>query len=444
MTISSGSLPDVAGEDHAEHRHKLRFLLHSAAALASTSVVTSGLGFVYWAVAARVFSATHVGESSTAISVMNLIAPFTVLGFGTLLIVKLPGMRAGRVELVSTAAFVSATVGAAIALVCAFCLPPAFIGLPGIGHQPGITVLFAAAVATQGVGLLLDQALLSLVGGGMQLRRNMIQSVVKLVLLTALALTLARFGSLTIFASWVVANVVSIALMGVILMRRYHVSVRRVLPTSSALAGLHFDAAKHHALNIALFVPYFAMPIVANVVLGSEQAGYLFATWSLAGFVLFLPFALATALFASGARDSRTFLMEFRHTLRYSLLICAVANLGILLFGGALLGVFGSAYADNGRTALIFICLGGFGLVIKDHHVALARIGGSGGREAVLIGTLSAVEVIAAAVGAHRSGLTGMGVGWLAAIGVEVLVCGRLVWKAHRDSSIHPSSDLEA
>ena len=444
MSSRVGSQHDVVDDAQAEHRHKLRFLLHSAAALASTSVVTSGLGFVYWAVAARVFSATNIGESSTAISVMNLIAPFTVLGFGTLLIVKLPGMREGRAELVATAAAVSATVGAVIALVCAFLLPPSFIGLPGIGHQPGITVLFATAVATQGVGLLFDQALLSVAGGGLQLRRNLIQSIVKLVLLTVLALTLARFGSLTIFASWVVANVVSIAVVGAVLMRRHGVPLRRVVPAPSVLAGLHFDAAKHHALNIALFVPYFAMPIVANVALGSEQAGYLFATWSVAGFVLFLPFALATALFASGARDPRTFLMEFRHTLRYSLLISAAANVGILLFGQTLLSVFGSDYAQNGHTALLLICLGGVGLVVKDHHVALARIDGTVGREAVLIGSLSTIEVIAAAIGAHHGGLTGLGTGWLAAIGVEVAVCGPLVLHTYRRSTGNPSSKLEA
>ena len=135
--------------------------------------------------------------------------------------------------------------------------------------------------------------------------------------------------------------------------------------------------------------------------------------------------------------------MEFRHTLRYSLLICAAANFGILLFGRAVLSVFGSTYATNGHTALIVICLGGIGLVIKDHHVALARIAGTVGREAVLIGALSAVEIAAAAIGAWHGGLTGLSLGWLAAIGLEVLVCGPLVWRAYR-SSIHPSSNLEA
>ena len=39
----------------AEHRGKLGFLFRSAASLVSTTVVTSGLGFIYWVVAARFF-----------------------------------------------------------------------------------------------------------------------------------------------------------------------------------------------------------------------------------------------------------------------------------------------------------------------------------------------------------------------------------------------------
>ena len=87
---------------------------------------------------------------------------------------------------------------------------------------------------------------------------------------------------MAIFASWFAANVISVAVLGVLLIRRFGVGARHLAPVLSSLRGLHFYAAKHHALNMALFVPFFAMPIVANIVLGSEQAGYLFATWSIA------------------------------------------------------------------------------------------------------------------------------------------------------------------
>ncbi|MGY4708622.1 lipopolysaccharide biosynthesis protein [Mycolicibacterium sp. CBM1] len=431
-----------SGDDHAEieaeHQHKLRLLLRSAAALVSTSIVTSGLGFVYWALAARMFNASDVGESATAISAMSLIAPFTVLGFGTVLIARLPAMQVGRARLIATTAVVSGTVGTAVALLAAFTLPSAFLGLPGIGHDVGITVLFTAAVATQSIGYMLDQALLSSLGGGIQLGRNTVQAVVKLALLAAFALTLHRYGSLTIFASWFIANVVSITAVTIVLIRRFRVGLRGLIPELSALRGLHFEAAKHHALNIALFTPFFAMPILGNVLLGSEVAGYLYATWSIAGFLFYVPIALATALFASGARDSRTFAMEFGFTLRYALLICTAANLGVLLLGHWVLHIFGAAYADSGRQALIVMCLGGFGLIVKDHHVAVARVAGTVGREAMMIAVLGMGELAGAAVGAAHGGLTGLALGWLSAVALEMAVCAPTVVRMYRGRLLLP------
>jgi O-antigen/teichoic acid export membrane protein len=424
--------PAGAEEQQSENRDKLRFLLRSAASLASTTLVTAGLGFAFWAVAARAFPASTVGEASTAISAMGLLAPLSVLGFGTLVMVRLPAMREGRSTLVSTVTVVCGAVASLAALICALLLPDALLGLPGVGSRPVATVVFVGVVATQAVGNLLDQALLAAHGGGIQLGRNITQAVVKLVLLGAFALALARFGSLNIVASWFLANAISIAGVVVLLMRRYRVSVRRALPHLSVLRGMQFDAARHHALNTSLLMPYFVIPIVANAVLGSEQAAYLYASWSLAGFVFFLPVALATALFASGARDSRDFIMEFRFTLRFALLICLAANLVILVFGALILGIFGEAYAQNGHLVLIVLAFGSLGTVIKDHHVTLARVIGNEGREAVLMAVLGAGEIGGAALGAHHGGLVGLSLGWLAAVGVEVLVCGPLVWRAYR------------
>lgn len=425
-------LADTACDVVADHQRQRGFLVRSALALVSTSILTSGLGFIYWAVSARLFPPSNIGEAATAIAAMNLIAPLTTLGFGTVLLAELPAMRGGRSELVSTAAVVSGIFGGGLALICAMALPAGLLGLPGVGHDGGATLLFAAGVAAQGVGMMLDSALLSVAGGGPQLWRNTTLAVVKLVLLVAFALTLSQHGSLSIYASWFLANVVSIVTMTIWLARKRQVTLRRMWPTRAALQVVRHVAAQHHALNLALQVPYFAMPIVANVTLGSEQAGYLYATWSVAGFVFVLPLALSTALFASGARDTSTFLMELRFTLRFSLAACVAANLVLLPLGGVVLRVFGSAYANNGHTALLLLCLAGFGLIVKDHHVTIARVTGHVGREAMWVWGLTVCELVAATVGASLNGLTGLSQGWLLAVVLEAVVFGPSVLRAYR------------
>ena len=185
----------------AQHQSKFRFLMHSAISLASTSVLTSLLGFVYWALAARTFTPSEVGQSSTAVSAVNLIVSGTMLGFGTLLVAELPSMGRGRSTLVSTVAAFTGAIAGLVALGCAFVLPIDFLGLPDI-HIFGVALLFAATASTQSVGYLVDQALLPLVGGRMQLRRNVVHSVSKLLLLVFAAAALTRFGALAIFSTW--------------------------------------------------------------------------------------------------------------------------------------------------------------------------------------------------------------------------------------------------
>lgn len=423
----------MSGGENRGTGSKRNAMLRNAAALVSTSVVTSAVGFVFWTVAARMYAVSDVGESTTAISAMSLIAPFTVLGFGTALIAKLPTMRTGRASLVSTAVAACTVATCLVALVCALVLPAKFLGLPGIGESVWPTMLFVGGTVVTSVGLLLDSALLSATGGGPQLQRNTIFAVAKLALVVLFALTLSRHGSLSIYASWFIAGVVSILIVSIKLVRDRQLPLAELRPRLSALSGMQFDAVKHHMLNLSLAVPYYMMPIVANVLLGSEKAGYLYATWSLAGFVFMVPMALSIALFASGAKDSSTVLREFRVTLRLSLVACAVANLLIFPLGGVALGIFGPAYAANGHAVLIVLCLGGFGVLIRDHHVAVARIiGNNVGREAVLMIALGAGEIIGAAIGASRGGMLGLSLGWLAAVAVEFAVCAPLVWRAYR------------
>ena len=176
-------------------------------------------------------------------------------------------------------------------------------------------------------------------------------------------------------------------------------------------------------------VPYFAMPIVANSILGAKRAAYFFATWSVASVVFLLPLSLATALFASSSRDSDTYLDEFRVTLRYSTLACIAAVLGMALLGRPILHIFGTDYAENGYVPLIIMCLGGLGLIVKDHHVALARITGDVVREALTVGALSILELVGAAFGATHGGLTGLTLGWLAAATLGFVVYGPKVWR---------------
>jgi hypothetical protein len=70
-------------------------------------------------------------------------------------------------------------------------------------------------------------------------------------------------------------------------------------------------------------------------------------------------------------------------------------------------------------------------MIVKDHHVTIARVTGSVGREAMLVWGLTACELVGASVGASLNGLTGLVHGWLLAVALEIAVFGPLVLRAY-------------
>jgi hypothetical protein len=81
---------------------------------------------------------------------------------------------------------------------------------------------------------------------------------------------------------------------------------------------------------------------------------------------------------------------------------------------------------------LILLCVAGFGVILKDHHVTIARVTGDVGREAMLVWALTICELVGASVGAYRNGMLGLAQGWLLAVVVEAVVFGPLVLRAYR------------
>ena len=86
-------------------------MLVNAGSLIGTWGVNSGLGFVYWWLAAHEFTPQDVGISSASISAMRLLGEICMMGLGTLLITELPRQPKQVGSLISTALIVVCVVG---------------------------------------------------------------------------------------------------------------------------------------------------------------------------------------------------------------------------------------------------------------------------------------------------------------------------------------------
>ena len=157
-----------------------RVMLFNAGSLVGTTAITSVLGFAYWWVAARFFSLETVGIASALVPAMMLLGGLCVLGLGTLLITELPRHPEQAGELLITALLVVAVAGLSIGILFALLAPLISSSFQPLRTSVGSVLLFAAGIGLTSVTLVLDQAFIGLLCGGLQLGRNTFFAFAKL------------------------------------------------------------------------------------------------------------------------------------------------------------------------------------------------------------------------------------------------------------------------
>lgn len=401
----------------------------NASSLFGATLITSALGFAFWAVAARLASAGAVGDASAAVSLMQLLGSLGTFGLGTLLIGELAGRARGRGPLLVSGVLAATVSGGALG---------AGIGLV-LSHLPGhhgallsswpSVLLFAVGTATTSATTVLDQALVGLGRGPWQLGRNTAFALTKLALLPVLA-ALVGLGALGLYAAWTAGHLLSCAL----LLRRGGLGrplQARGLIGLGPLRGLGRAALAHHLMNVAAHAPLLLLPSLVAWRLGPVVNAAFYMAVLLASFAWMASSHLSTALFAVPPND----LPRLRRELRTSVLLAAVvavaAAVGVLLLAGPVLGLFGADYR-RATPALVLLVLATAPSSLKSLFVAVLRVQGRLGRAASWTTAGSLLEICLGAVGLVTHGTTGVALGVLVALLLEASVMTAPVVRALR------------
>lgn len=407
-------------------------MLFNASSLVGTAAVTSLLGFVYWWLAARHFAPATVGLASALISAMMLLGNLCIFGMGTLLIGELPRQPGRAAALISGALLVVGGVGVCSGILFAIVAPLLTSNFYGLANTAGNVVLFAIGVSLTAITLVLDQALIGLLRGGLQLWRNTVFALAKLIALFAVAYWFSHVIGMTLYATWATGNIFSLVVLAIFILFKRKSSVRDYLPQWKLLHRLKVAALQHHLLNLALQAPSLALPVLVTALLSPVANAWFYVSWMIAGFMFVLPPALTTSLYATSAAQPTTLARRMHVTLALALVTCLLANAVLQLGTKQLLGFFGHAYAEQAAWSLRILGLAAFPLIIKDHYIAVCRIQ----TRIIYAMTFSIsgvfLELSLAALGGHLDGLAGLSLGWVIAVSIEAIFMFSTVYNAAR------------
>jgi O-antigen/teichoic acid export membrane protein len=400
-------------------------LFLNAGSLIATTLITSLFGFAYWWLAARTAPAEAVGQASAAVSAMTLIGTIGMFGMGTMLISDLPSLRGPKWSLISTCLLVAggaATVGGLIYVGLAhFAIP----GLrEALGGTPG-TVLLVVGIALNAMTLVLDEALVGLLQGPLQLMRNAWFSVSKLVLLGALAVLPLTLTGSELLLTWIAGIVFSTVVLGKAVHKRGLLDGAR--PSLGLLRGRGRATFDHNLLNLATYLPRAALPLVVTAVLSAAANASFYTAFMVLSFLAMVPANIALTLFAVASGDKAALRSKVRVGLLLSLGGGVPASLLVMWLAEPIMSVFGAGYAATAGRALAILALTYVPFVFHHFFLAISRVQNRVRGAGVFSVFAGVAELLAAWWGGTHGGLDEL-VTWVAVVmAVEMVLVAPVV-----------------
>ncbi|MDP4014863.1 MAG: hypothetical protein U0990_00215 [Candidatus Nanopelagicales bacterium] len=409
-------------------------MLVNAASLASATILTSGLGVVFWALAARLYDPAGIGLANAQISSATLVATFASLNLGSMLLLYLP--RAGRhTRWILVRAHV-------VVIALSFVAGALFVVL-GLGEDylsdPVSIAVFIVAVPS--LAIFMEQAaiLLAMGAGPAVTVENAVFAIAKMALLPVFAGLALASG---IFASWIVPNVLVVVAVayftfGKLVPRQERAGESIELPPRRHLWP---QMIKLYLSYVASQLTVLAIPLVIISTLGAQQNGYLTMAW-LIGVAFGALIVNITQSFSQDVRKGHAITMVALKRLAVMLGVIGIGGGAITVIAAPLiLHIMAPGYASASTGVLRLI---GIAVPLQAIWLAMAaflwledRIGwlaiGSGAIAAIAMGC---TFVLAPVLGIASAGVGSLaGFGSLALVSIVPLICRvRRVKAGHGD-----------
>ena len=389
-------------------------------ALVANTVGTSGIGAIFWAVAARLYGPEALGRAAALISALMLVATLSQLNLSSTLMRFLPQMGAMSARrLIIFSYLASSLTAVAGSVIFVTILPRLNSEWRFIGDSAFLTVLFAVSVVVWEVFTLQDAVLVGLQRAAIVPVENVIYSLAKLGLLVFAAKLL---GSTNILFSWVTPLIFLIPVINWLIFRCLKDRRPHDLVQGLRVRHLARFASVDYAGTICGQVMANSLPLLVISVLGPAAAGSIYIASLITSGVATVGTSFSTGLLVEAAAAPDRLPELTRGALKRAVIIMGPATI-VLVFGAHLiLRIYGGTY--SAQTAVLFqlMALSLIPLCIEAIAFSLDRIAGKPIRA-----TLSQLAMTVLTLGGSwllfgRLGINAVGVAWLGTDVVLALV----------------------
>lgn len=419
--LRSGPLEAIAV---AIHGHVNTPLYRTAYMLILGGEMTSALGFVFWAVAARRYPPDVVGNNSAAISAMILVSGIAQLGLYAVLVRYLPRTGSAAASFVTRSYVLSGALTAVTAFAIAEMAGRWSPRLAFLAADRTWLTGFVIGATAWTIFSLEDAVIVGVRSAQWVPIENVLYSAAKIVLVLVLAAAMPVRG---IFAAWTIPAIVVLVATNILI---YQV----LLPRHGAAAieeprdrrRLLRFASGNYVGSLFATASVSLLPLLVTSRLGAQSTAFFFIPWAITAGVNLVTANMAISLTVETAIDESQLRDHSRRVVVQTLRLVLPVSVILLVAAPYLLRVFGEPYAREGATLLRLLAVATLPKIITELGLAVARIR----RDARGIIAIQAAQCIPAlalsVVLVPRLGIVGVGLAWLAtqtAVALWLILC---------------------
>ncbi|MFF9070336.1 glycosyltransferase [Streptomyces sp. NPDC014891] len=398
-------------------------LLRNGHLLAISSLVSAGLGSIFWLLATHWYEDDVVGLSYSALSMTLLLASMGQLNLSDFLVRFVPSAGHHTRRLILLCYAVSAVASALVAMGFLLLVP---VVAPGLGFllTPVTATCFVAATAGYSVFVMQDGALTAVRRPGWVVGENVIFACVKIGLL-GMGAALALFSG--ILLSWVGALAVSLVVANFVLLRRaVPAHVRESTAGERPERALRYAAADYFG-SMFRMAAYTVVPLMVLNNLGADQSAYFSLAW-IVGYTLFLVARnLGNSLVVEAVRSPERLVEHTVRMMRHTGLLLGSGIVFVAVLAPQILSLFGAEYAEHGSTLLRLLALAALPNIVVSLAIDVWRARrllrwAVGVQIVMCVLVLGLTKILLPTLG-----ITGAGVAWL--VTMCLLAAPLLIWR---------------
>jgi O-antigen/teichoic acid export membrane protein len=371
-----------------------------------STAVMGGFGFVFWIIAARLFTTAQVGLGSALIASINLITGLSLLGLNMGLIRFLPSSLEKN-EKINTVIVVTSLVTLFVSTIFVYWINIFSPSMIVLKHNLYYAVFFIIAMIIMTVSIVIDSVFTAYRSTNYVLLKSVLFSVGKLIF----PFVLISLGAFGIFGTWIFSTILAVVVSLYFLIRRFHFRITYQYDMGIIKKIFHFSFTNYLAA-FAGALPTYLLPLIIASKLGLESTAHYYIAMSLATMLFMVPGAATQSLFAEGSHNEGGMKHHLRKTIKIILLIMIPAILILFFFGNYILLLFGKSYSSEGFRFLQILAVSGIFVSINAIYTAIFRVKKKVKQMLVISAIGTAVTLVLTYLLLYL-GLIGIGIAWI-------------------------------